>query len=383
MDLVTRRDLDVLTRLDEPGDGPRVSMFMPTARVGSRDRTDALRWKNLVTGVESALTDRGAGRREVDALLAPAHELLEDALAWQHMSDGLAMFLRPGWHRSYRVPLTLPEVATAGDRFVVGPLVRLLARDAHFLVLALSQRHVRLLEGTAQLVEEVELRDVATDLREIMAEAEPRSDTMARPLTAGGRAVFYGRGGGGEGSHKQDVAVFLRRVADGLRSHLTGQDLPLVLVGLTELVSLYRAHSSYPYLLPEEVRTNPDGMSAEELHDAAWPLIESVLGSERSRALDRFHEVHGTGRASLEATEIVRAAANGRVEDLFVAVDPWCWEQVDSPGAVATLGSDAAFARCESLDRAVTDTLTQGGQVYAVPASEVSGGSDVAAVFRY
>ena len=90
MDILTRADLDDLARQNDAS--AHVSLFLPTHRLGSEDRTDPVRWKNLLTSTESALADRGLRRGEVEELLAPARMLQEDALAWQHMSDGLAMF---------------------------------------------------------------------------------------------------------------------------------------------------------------------------------------------------------------------------------------------------------------------------------------------------
>src|SRR5665811_2450745 len=78
-----------------------------------------------------------------------------------------------------------------------GPLLRLLSGDEHFLLLALSQRRVRLLEGSRDRVEELELGEVPSSLLGVTEPAEPRSHTMARPLSAAGRggpAVFYGYG---------------------------------------------------------------------------------------------------------------------------------------------------------------------------------------------
>jgi hypothetical protein len=380
MDIVTKADLNVLARSDQPG--AHVSLFLPTHRLGSEDRTDPLRWKNLLTSVETTLADQGVRRTEITDLLAPAWALHRDGLAWQYMSDGLAMFLRRGWHRSYRVPVTLPELATVGERFVTGPLMRVLTSDRHFLLLAISQRDVRLFEGSMQHVEELELRDVPRDLRDIIEEPEPRSDAMARPL-AGGRAVFYGYGAADGELKKEEVAKFLRQVADGLDDYLRGERLPMVLVGLTEMVAAYRSVSSYPHLLDKEIRTNPDRLSPEKLHDVAWPVIEGILDAQRARALERLGELRAAGRSAEEPGRIAEEAAAGRVESLFVAGEPWCWEQVTGHGPVIGLGAEESFSSCELLDRAVTDTLTHGGQVYAVPAAEVFDGHRAAATLRY
>ena len=156
--------------------------------------------------------------------------LQEDALAWQHMSDGLAMFLRPGWHSSYRVPVSLPELATVGERFVTGPLMRVVTRDSHFLLLALSQRHVRLFEGNMQRLEELELRDVPGSLRAVVEAPQPRADSMARTLSSGGRggrrAVFYGYGAADGNFKKEEMHEFLRQVANGLGSTSAARACP-------------------------------------------------------------------------------------------------------------------------------------------------------------
>ena len=157
MDLVTSSDLDLLAQRAQPQ--THVSLFIPTHAFGAGVQTDPIRWKNLVTKTESVLTGRGLRAPDIADLLGPAWALYKNDRAWQYMSDGLAMFLRPGWHRMFRVPTNVPQVATIGDRFVIGPLLRIVTSDSHFLVLTLSQRRVRLLEGSPQRVEELELSD--------------------------------------------------------------------------------------------------------------------------------------------------------------------------------------------------------------------------------
>ncbi len=185
MDLVTRADLVELTQR-EPKDA-HVSLFIPTDRSSTpmSVQADRIAWRNLLTGTESVLSQQGMRAPDIAELLAPAWDLHKDEVAWRYMSDGLALFLRPGWHRSFRVPVGLPEVGAVGDRFIIGPLLRIIASDRHFLLLALSQQQIRVLDASMQRVDELELRDVPTSLREVIEPPEARSDTMAR-LTSGG-----------------------------------------------------------------------------------------------------------------------------------------------------------------------------------------------------
>lgn len=385
MDLLTNAEILKLELPGEPGE--RVSLFMPTHRLGGDDHTDPLRFRNLLTGVESVLAERGMRRSEVDQFLAPAWALHRDTMAWQHMSDGLAVYLRRGSLRIFRVPVTLPEVATIGDRFVVGPLLRLLSGDEHFLLLALSQRRVRLLEGSRDRVAELELGEVPTSLLEVTEPGEPRSQTMARPLSGAGRggpAVFYGYGAREASDKKEDIRRFMHQVGEGVRDYLGNQDLPMVLVGLTEMLAMYRDVNGYPHVVADMVEKNPDELSAEELHDAVWPIIARGLGEKARLALTQMAELDGTGRASTDPTVIKDAAAQGRVATLFLPAHTRCWDQpsAGSPNVVQ-LGTDDTFAPCELLDQAAVDTLTRGGVVYTLPDRALAGNGDIAAVFRY
>lgn len=385
MDLLTVADLEQLAERGRPDS--HLSLFIPTHPFGADARTDPIRWKNLVNRVERALDERGLEPSKIAELLAPAWQLRDDHDAWRYMSDGLAMFLRPGWHRMFRVPVGVPEIATIGDRFVIGPLLRVVTRDTHFLVLTLSQRRVRLLEGSMQRVEELELTEVPTALGDVIEAPEPRSNTMTFPLSTGSRgggaAVFYGHGTADDDFKQDQVRSFLRQVAHGLRGYLVGQDLPMVLVGLDELVSAYRDLHGYAHVIDEAVLRNPDELSADDLHALAWPLAERIVAEERAAAVALFEQLHGTGRAATSPSKIEEAARDGRVATLFLATEPWCWDQRGSDVSVVQLGRDDAFAHCELIDRVVVDSLTAGAHVHAVSAEDVPGGGDVAAIYRY
>ncbi len=385
MDLLGRTDLERLSSLEHAG--THVSMFMPTHRLGGGVEADRLRWKNALSAVESVLADRGMRRPDIEELLAPGWALHQSALTWPEMSDGLVMYLRPGWQQTFRVPVEVPELSTVGDRFVISPLLPLLSGDEHFLLLAVSQRKVRLLEGTRYTVEEVVLPEVPASLRDVVEPPEPRSHTMARPASPGGRggpAVFYGHGAADDHWKKDEIERFLRQVSAGLDTYLAGQQLPLVLFGLEHLVSIYRDVTDYPHLLDEDVRTNPDPLSTEELHAAAWPVVEQRLAADKRRIVERFEELHGTGMALTDLLELREAAAHGRIDTLLIAAQPSCWAQA-SPGSprVVELGADEASARCEAFERLTVDTLTHGGDIYTFSDTPVPGGGDVAALLRY
>ncbi len=284
---VTVADLERLGRPGQPG--THISLFVPAHRPGTGVRARRIFWKNLLTEVKAALSQRGLRARDISRLLAPVRALRNDAMAGRYTRDGLALFMRPGWHRAFRVPIDLPAVAAIGDHFLIGPLLRVVADDSQFLLLALSQRQIRLFEGSMQHISEVELKDVPTSLRQAIEPPEPRSDTMARLTFSGaggqaGRAVFYGHGAADEHFKKERLRQFMYQVAEGLRGYLAGRDLPMVPVGQAYLVSIYREACPYQHLTEEAVRENPDLLSAEELHAAAWPIVAKTADQRASQA---------------------------------------------------------------------------------------------------
>ncbi|MEP7159637.1 MAG: hypothetical protein ABI746_00895 [Dermatophilaceae bacterium] len=383
MDLLTRADIRTLTA--DAGEGPHVCLFMPTHRFGIEVAGDRLRWKSLVRAAEAAL--RGDLRRpDVETLLAPAWELERDGLAWQYMSDGLAMFLSPDAQHTFRVPVRLPELVTIGDHRVVGPLLPMYGEEENFWLLAVSQRDVRLMEGTRHTVEQVDLGQMPTSLRDVVDPPDSRTDTMARPASLAGRggpAIFYGHGAARENLTQEDVHRFLRQVADGLGQVLAGERAPMVLVGLDALVGAFRTVNGYPHVLDDAVLRNPDDLTAEQLHTLARPIVDERIRAELAEVVDQFHALNGTGRASANPDLVSTAAEQGRVQTLFVTARPSCWDKLATEESdVVRLGVGGPAAACERVDDIVVDTLAAGGQVY-MTSGPLAPGEDVAAIFRY
>jgi hypothetical protein len=168
--------------------------------------------------------------------------------------------------RTFRVPAPMVELAAVGSRTVMGPMLRLFAGDERFLVLALSQREIRLMEGSRNVLEQVQLTDVPTSLKDAVDPQEPRSNTMARRAANAGRvgpAVFYGHGAGDRHLKKDELLRFLRQVSNGLRYVLAGETALMVLFGLDPLIVTYREVNAFEHLLDAAVVHDADQLSIE------------------------------------------------------------------------------------------------------------------------
>ena len=248
MDVIRRTDLQ---RLALGRHGPCVSVFLPTHRAGPEVQQAPIRLKNLLRQATDALKSDGVRAPEIDRLLAPLRRLLDDRLFWQYQSDGLALFSRPGWWRSFRVPLDLPELAVVDDRFHVSPLLPLLAGDGHFFVLALSQNQIRLLEGTRDRLDEVDLPGVPLGVRDALQGEEGQKQLQVYVADRGGvaaRGIFHGHGAAGDVQEEQ-VLQYLRKVDRALGEVLAGERAPMVLAAVEHLAPLWRQVTTYPHLV--------------------------------------------------------------------------------------------------------------------------------------
>lgn len=379
----------VLT-LMEKRPGYHVSMYMPMHRAGVETLQNSVRCRNLLRQAEEHLLQSGMPPSQANALLEPVTQRLGDYTFWQHQSDGLAVFLAPGVCEMHCLPVPFDELVVVNQRFHLKPLLPWLSEDGRFYVLTLSQNDIRLLQCTRYSVAEVELPDVPKSRDEALKYNDPERQqqfhTETQPFghpTSGERgAIFYGTG---DDSHdpKGLIVEFFRIVDRGLHEVLRNEQAPLVLAGVEYLWPRYKEVATYAHVVEAGIPGNVDGLRAEALQAKAWPLVEPLFRQARQDAEARYRRYIGTGRATYDLQEVVRAAHHGRVETLFVATGMQCWGTFIPETQDVTLAQEGTQEHEDLLDYAAFQTLLNSGTVYAVSPDEVPDHAPLAAILRY
>ena len=383
-----RFSTDELAALMTASDAPAVSLYMPAHRVTTRIQEDSLQLKNLLKEVEEQLIRSGLRTPHVRDLLAPAHALLDNTDFWQHQSDGLALFLDSNGLRRYRLPLTFDPQAVVGARFHIKPLLPLFANDGLFYVLAVSQNRVRLLQGSRHTVDELAPENIPANLAEALKFDQPEKQLQfhtGSTATGIGRrgAIFHGHGGGATDDDKDRILRYFQQIDRGLRDLLRDGRAPLVFAGVDYLLPIYRQANTYAHLAPTAVEGNPDDLRAAELHAAAWEIVAPLFAQAQADAVGRYHAQAGTGLTGEDLAEILVAAAHGRVDTVFVAVDDHAWGRFDAANGTVTLGAEDD-PNCEDLfDLAAVYTWLAGGTVFVLPREEMPDTASLAALYRY
>lgn len=380
MDLFTQDDLKILLA-QQPS--PCVSLFMPTHRGGAEE--DPVRWREHLDEAELLLLKAGWRTTDSREMLQPARQLFDDSSFWRHQCDGLAAFLAPSFLRLFRLPLSFKDEVVVSNRFAILPLLPLLTDNGRFFVLALSQKSVRLLQGTHFGISEIDLKSVPRSMAEAMP-AHDRDEVLTyhtRPTSGGGwGAIFEGHGVGID-DKKEDLLVYFQRIDKGLHPFLREEKAPLVLAAVDYLQPLYRQANHYAHLLERGIDGNPDLLSSQELHDRAWPLVRPLFEETQRRLAAQYRQLQGTGYTSADLEGIVASANAGQVETLFVAQDCKVWGKFDSATGRVQRNKQRMPGDTELLDFAASRTLAQGRAVFAVKLNEVPGGNGMAAIFHH
>jgi hypothetical protein len=387
MDVFTKDELGMLTRISGEW---CVSIYMPTHRVGQGTQEDPIRLRNLLDEAEEHLTAGGLRTPEVESLLGPARDLVQNGLFWQYQSDGLVIFLASGTFRRYRLPFGFEALVVVTDRFHVKPLLPLLSGDGGFYVLALSQSEVRLLQGTRYSIGEVDVEGIPSGLAEALRYDDPEKQLQFHTGTRGPGGVgehpaaFHGQGVGTD-DEKENILRYFHKVDSGLHGLLRDEHAPLVLAGVDYLLPIYREANTYPHLVEKGIEGNPDELSVGELQRQAWAIVQPLFVAAQREAAAWYRQLEGEGSAQVsgDLREVVRAAHYGRVETLFVALGVQRWGFFDPSTHAIQLRRKAKLGDDDLLDLAAIQTLLNGGMVYAVEPERVPGEGSIAAVFRY
>lgn len=383
MTILRRDEIKVLM---EKRAGSCVSIYLPTHRAKPETQQDPIRFKNLLAEAEKRLTAAGLRSPDAKQLLEPAQKLLDDSVFWRYQSDGLAVFLAPDFFRFYTLPINFEELVVTTNRFHLKPLLQMFADAGSFYILALSQNALRLFQGTQYSINELFPLGIPDSLDDALNEHDPQRQlqfhTGGSADSANQGAIFHGHGGGADES-KDRILRYCRDIDTGLHPLFKDEQSPLVLASVDYLLPIYKEANTYSHLMNEVISGNPESLSAGELHEQAWKIVQPHFQKAQDAALAKYNQLAGTGQTSTMVSEVIKAATSGRVASLFVAVGLQRWAAIAAADGSIESHDSVRPGDSDLLDQAATQTLMNGGEVFAVKPEMVPGETPLAAVFRY
>jgi len=385
MALFSRQELQTLTQYPSTDQASScVSIYISTHEAGAEIQQDPIRLKNQLSEAEKQLAQVGMDNGEIQAILKPAADLIEDQSFWQHQKSGLALFLAPDWFQYYTVPLDLETTTSVGKRFYIKPLLTLVTNDNLFYILAASQNQVMLYQATRTQVHSVNLGDTPESLEVALRYDDPSESLQGHGTGSGGnQKVFHGQGGGKD-SENTDILRFFHLVSDGVEKVLGGQTAPLVFLGVDFLFPIYKQANKYPHLMDEAIAFQPDQLSAEEIRDRALTVVKPYFDQSRQTENEQYGSLQNQDQATSDVAQIISAAYNGQIDTLFIDRDRQVWGEFDASRREAIYHEQKTAQSEDLLELAITQALATDAKVYAVEAKQMPvDAAAAAATLRY
>ncbi len=327
---------------------PCISILLP--ELEARDARIA--FKDVVAEVRAKLA-ASATKHEIASLLDPLELAATNAID-SSKEPATFIFLRsPDVCESFRTRYLVGEpVASVGESFQLRPLLALASKHLEFYILALKLNDTRIFKCTDQTCEAARFpKNAGTEAAGLVPGASEAS-LRAEPV------------------HDRDhpdnkLGHFFREIDRDVNALLKDGYPPLVVVGVEHEVALFHRLTTYPACVEPGIHGLPERLDVDEMYRRSLELVRSVTTGSTRHALEKFDKLVGTGHASADVQEIVRAASAGRVEHLFLS------DVAAGPGTG------------ELLDTAALQTLRHGGDVQVLAEDNMPSEGPACAIFRY
>lgn len=323
---------------------PSITLFLNTTpgvplTPAERDNAEAL-MQQVDDRLEGDVSD--TLRVNLTARLAG---LVEEHAA-ERSTHAVAVFVSPEYAAVVRLGSVVDERVTVDDTFTTRDLVADLSRTALFCVVTISEHKVRRFVG---------------DRRRLV---EERNGEW--PL---------------DREEQEGLAAWTRDVDNRLRSEHSTRPLPTVIAGVQR---------SLRQLAPNVIDSigvipgNHDRATADELHRAAWPVVERWLVEDATRAIDHLDAAVSARRYAGGVHEVWALANDGRIDTLVVEHGFRFPARIDEHNQLHPADDPGApDVNDDIVDDAMETVLLRGGHVVIVDDQALAEHQRIAAILRY
>lgn len=384
--------MDELQNLVSPHEGWCISIYMPTIGKSQQVRQNPIRYRNLLDRAGSLLREAGMEEPEIAELFEPLEALQNDDVLWQHQDKSLAVFCAKNFFQTYQLPMAVDETVLVNERFYVKPLIPLIHEEQIVYVLALSQKHTRLLKATEDQIEELEVPNLPENMQEALGYEsyqqfiEWQTNTPQRNNSGEAQTLYNGHSEGTD-NRKDYILNYFRKIDQAVTSYLNKENkAPLIIASVEYLKPIYEEANTYENLADELIPGNPDGLKGKQLQEEVWKLAKPMFQASKEDITEQYKILSGRKdpRVQKDLAEVIKAAPYGRVEVLYVDKNAKKWGSFDENNIEVHFDDQQRPGSEDLLDFAAVQTLLHGGTVHIIdPQDMPEKGTPVAAIFRY
>ncbi|MEG0376257.1 MAG: hypothetical protein RR672_11555 [Raoultibacter sp.] len=366
------------------GNGPFISMYLPTHRITQDIKLDKLVLKNLIKEAEESLA-KNYEKREYQSIIDELTNLIDDPdeTLWRHAKDGLALLACQGKVFGIKLSYPVEPRTIVAKSFHIKPLIKGLQFGSCYYLLSLSKERYDLYRGDVIDLDKVPLPQGYKNEFTMIYDDFDNDSSLNAGSFGGQESGYHGHRTKSEEDEKDREKFFRhvdKEVATLVEPH---ENIPVILATLTQHQSEFRDLSTLSNLLDEGLEKPVESMSEQDLKDGALKIIGAAQDARIDHLAANFGNEQAAERATTDIRTIGNALVERKVETLLIE------EGVTLPGSFDGVTGAIALARVSDADTDdVTDdfaqaTLLQGGAVFVVDPDKMPGETGVAAYFRY
>lgn len=389
---MVRFDRDTMQQLWDDHTFPCVSIYLPILREGSEVIQTQIRLNTLLHQAEDHLKELGLPFPRIQKILEPAAELLDQPLFWAFAREGLAIFCSDTTSVTFSLDRTVAEKLAISDHFVLRPLIEMDTVNSEYLLLAIGRGAVRVYRGSRDRLIQIPVNDLPESLESIVSTYSLEKQRQHfGGISGGGKGASVGAVSYGVENRKDRdqimVETYCRQVDTQIINHWQSENLPLVVACVDYLFAAFRKVSKNPNLMSVNITGSPDHLSENDLREKAWAIVSANLPNAHATVWDEAQNHLGGTRVRQNIRQIIEAADNGRVAQLFIPKGQCLSGRIDSESKQIVWPQinvpEKPFDHADLIEIAAIKTLQNGGDVYPVAADRLPEGADALAVMRY
>lgn len=364
-----------------------VSLYIPTDSTNPDPRTNGVTFKNAINKALSQLEALGLKNETYEALDRECERLMTDEVFWKEQAKSFALLACGNQVFTFKLRESHPELLMINDHFYVLPLISQYAEKSAYYILDLDKEFTQMWFGTEHSLSKIEVPDLPRSVEEVTGEETNERNLQFHTGTdaggSGNRPAMYH----GSSSWKDDkdryLERFLQAVDKAVIAFLKEKQTPLLLSGVEESTVMYRKLSKVKTLVDATLPKSPDPTKKEEqLHEQSWKVIAELQKQQRADVVSAFEETVPAKKLTL-FPEILRQAAQGRVDSILLAENTRTWGMFDPESLTYLAENEQKPQSAELLNLAARLVLQNSGRVVILPQDEMPAGETAVATLRY
>ena len=343
--------------------GQCLTIFVPVGAAGRERMETPIRLKNALDRAHELLEQSGMRSTLALDMLKPARDLDLAEHNWISEARGLGLFFTKDGMQAFQIPFEVPELTVLGERMHIRPLLPLLHQEGCF-VLTIHEKEARLLHVKGNQATEYKVPEMPANLEEALGPEHYIKERQLHSVGPAGRFGAVSHGSGDRAADQKDRDLrYCQAVDRAILNHFHSMDTPIILAASEPIKSIYRNASHYQHLTEETIDGCHARTSDADIAAAATQILEKHESDWLAKSLDAFGDAEANGKGMRRIEEILRAAGEGRVGELYLDREAFLWGAVADDMSVKPV-PEQEFGTEDLFNRAAIETLATGGLVY-------------------